>query len=293
MRMIVLLGGVAYWGTVQPVLARKHGREEAMTSSRLLYKLMMMMMMMMMWLGTRQQLEKLQVRSLVLDGATIEISESAKNLGVTLDSELTMQSHANNVARSCFYQLKQLRSVRRTLTRDATLTLVHAFVTSRVDYCNSVFVGSTVSFTKRLQSILNAAARLITFKKRNDHITPVLRDELHWLPVRQRITYKIALMVYRCLHGSAPAYMSLSCIPVASLAGRKGLCSASHGDLYTPPTRTVRFGQRSFRSSGPTIWNSLPVDIHDSSLTLGQFKNRLKAHLFRFAYFSTDWLTFV
>ena len=158
-----------------------------------------------MWLGTRQQLEKLQVRTLVLDGAMIEISESAKNLGVTLDSELTMQSHANNVARSCFYQLKQMRSFRRTLTRDATLTLVHAFVTSRVDYCNSVFVGSTVAVTKRLQIILNAAARLIAFKKRNDHITPVLRDELHWLPVRQRITYKIALMVYRCLHGSAPA----------------------------------------------------------------------------------------
>ena len=102
---------------------------------------------------------------------------------MTLDSELTMQSHANSVARSCFYQLKQLRSVRRTLTRDATLTLVHTFVlvTSRVDYCNSAFVCSTVAVTKRLQSILNAAARLITLKKRNDHIMPVLRDELHWL----------------------------------------------------------------------------------------------------------------
>jgi len=114
---------------------------------------------------------------------------------VTLDSELTMQSHA-------------------------TLTLVNAFVTYYVHYCNSVFVGSTVAVTKRLQSMLNAAARLITFKKRSNIITPVLMDELHWLSVRQRVSYKITLMVYRCFHGSAPACLSRSCIPVASLAGR-------------------------------------------------------------------------
>ena len=196
-----------------------------------------------------------------------------------------MLKHANSIVRSCFYQLKQLRSVRRTLTRDATLTLVHAFVSSRVDYCNSVFAGSAETVVKKLQSVQNAAARLIACKKRNDHITPVLRDELHWLPVRERIHYKIALTVYRCLHGLAPAYLSQYCIPVASLAGRQGLRSAAHGDLYLPPARTVRFGQRSFRSSGPSSWNSLPVDIRDPSLSLGQFKNRLKTRLFRVAYF--------
>jgi len=238
-----------------------------------------------MWLGSRQQLTKLTIHTLLLDGITIKISETAKNLGVTLDSELTMQVHASNVACSCFYQLKQLRSVRRTLTRDATLTLVHTFVSSRVDYCNSVFAGSTGSVINKLQSVLNAAARLIAVKKRSDHITPVLRDELHWLPVCQRINYKIALMIHRCLHGSAPAYLSQSCTPVASLAGRQGLRSAAHGDLYVPPTRTVRFGQRSFRSSGPAVWNSLPVDIRDPGLTFGQFKNRLKTHLFSIAYF--------
>ena len=140
-----------------------------------------------------------------------------------------------------------------------------------------MFDGTTETVTKKLQSVINAAARLINIKKRSDHITPVLRDELHWLPIRQRINYKLALMIYRCLHCSAPAYMSRSCIHVASLAGRQGLRPAVHGDLYIPPTRTVRFGQRSFRSSGPANRNSLPVDIkRDSSLTSGQFKNKHK-----------------
>ncbi len=229
-----------------------------------------------MWLGTRQQLAKLKVRSLVLEGASINISNTAKNLGVTLDSELTMHEHVPSVARSCFYQLRQLRSIRSTLTRDAALTLVHAFVTARVDYCNSVLAGSTEAVIGRLQSVLNAAARLIFVKKRRDHITPVLRDELHWLPIRQRIDYKIALMVYRCLHGLAPTYLSQCCIPVSSLSGRRGLRSAAHGDLVIPSTRTVRYGQRSFRSTGPTIWNSLPADLRDPCLSIERFKQKLK-----------------
>src|SRR5208282_2568589 len=90
-----------------------------------------------------------------------------KNLGVTLDSELTMQVHANNVARSCFYQLKQLRSVRRTLSRDATLTLVHAFVSSRVDNCNSLLCRPDRTVINELHGVLNAAATLIAVKKQS------------------------------------------------------------------------------------------------------------------------------
>ena len=126
--------------------------------------------------------------------------------------------------------------------------IFNACVTSRLNYCNSIFAGSTGTFVRQLQTVLNAAARLIAVKKRSDHITPVLRDDLHWLPIRQRINYKIALMVYRCLHGLAPIYLSQSCIQVSSLSGRQNLRSAAHGDLFIPPTRTVRYGQRSFRS---------------------------------------------
>jgi hypothetical protein len=105
---------------------------------------------------------------------------------------------------------------------------------------------------------------------RFDHITPVFRDELYWLPVCQRISYRIAMMVYRYMHGSAPFYLSrlVYLLSVESLSGRQGLRSASQGDLYKPPTRT------------------------HSSLTLGQFKNKHKTHIFHATLFScwlTDW----
>ena len=125
---------------------------------------------------------------------------------------------------------------------------------------------------------------MIAGKRRFDHITPLLRDELHWLPIRQRIAYKIGLLVYGCLHGLRPTYLSTACIPVASVTGRSGLRSANHGDLLVPRTRTIRFGRRSFRTSGPSLWNSLPLDIRDSSLTFRQFKAKLKTHLFKLAY---------
>jgi len=92
-----------------------------------------------MWLGIRQQLEKLSSHSLILNGTEIAISATAKNLGVTFSSELNMDANARSVSRSCFYQLKQLHLARSGLTWEATLTLVHAFVSSHIDYCNSVF----------------------------------------------------------------------------------------------------------------------------------------------------------
>ena len=98
-----------------------------------------------------------------------------------------------NITRSCFYQLRQLRSIWRSLFTDAAKTLVHSLISIRVDYCNSILYGATNIVGRRLQSVLNAAARLISNKRKFDHITPVLRDQLHWLPIRQRIEFKIAV----------------------------------------------------------------------------------------------------
>jgi len=99
------------------------------------------------------------------------------------------------ICRSGYFQLRQLRPVARSLIADAAKTIVHAFVACRLDYCNSLLHGITDSLFRRLQSIQNAAACLITGTRRRDHVTPVLRD-LHWLPVRRRVDYKLALLVY-------------------------------------------------------------------------------------------------
>ena len=214
-----------------------------------------------MWLGSKQQLAKIETECMQIGEHCIKFSSSAKNLGVTFDPELGIDLHVNNITRSCFFQLRQLRSIRRSLTVEATKTLVHTLVSSRVDYCNSIFYRATNAVLRRLQSVLNVAARLITNTREFDHITPMLRDQLHWLPIRQRIIFKIATFVRNSLHGRGPTYLSRSCIPISEIEARAHLRSAAREHLTTPRTRTRRFGPRSFRVPGPTVWNSLPDDI--------------------------------
>jgi len=161
-----------------------------------------------MWLGTRQQLDKLSVTELSLLSARVIFSPAAYNLGFLLDSlQLTMKDHVSAVCRSCFWQLRQLRLVRSSLTSDTAKTLVHAFVSSLIDYCNSLLYGVSDGLLRKLQAVQNAAAWVVTGAGKFDHITPVLR-RLHWLPVRQRNKYKLAMIVYKCLYGLAPVYLS-------------------------------------------------------------------------------------
>jgi len=185
-----------------------------------------------------------------------------------------------SVVRSCFYQLRQLRSIRRSLTLDAAHTLIH----SQVNYCNPILVSVSNGVIRKLQSVLHAAARLVTGVRWNEHITPTLCDTLHWLPVRHSITYKFATTAFRCVRGACPAYFTDVCIPVETVAGRAKLPSARHGELIVPPTRTKTCGSRSFRSAAPTVWNSLAHHIRQGDVRRGQFASRLKTWLFRCAY---------
>ena len=158
---------------------------------------------------------------------------------------------------------------------------VHAFVTSRVDHCNGLLFGSHSYLLDRLQSVLNSAARLVLNVPKFSHISAAIRDELHWLPIRRRIDFKIALMVRHCLVGAAPEYLMELCHPVGSAVGRQCLRSASRGDLVVPRFRLQTFGHRAFAVSGPQTWNSLPLRIRQSRDNLLLFKQKLKAHLFQ------------
>jgi len=135
--------------------------------------------------------------------ARVTVSDTVRDLGVILDGRLTMANHVAAVCRSCYYQLRQLRSVARSLSADAVKAVVHAFISSRLDYCNSLLTGVNEGLLRRLQSVQNAAARLVTGTRRCEHITPALR-QLHWLPVRQRIHYKLASFAFRALSRLAP-----------------------------------------------------------------------------------------
>ena len=124
-----------------------------------------------------------------------------RNLGVYVDGELSMKDHINKLARTCFFQLRQLRTIRRSLTKKATRLLHHAFVVSQFDYCNALFTGLPLQSLGRRQLIQNAAARLFGGLRKYDHFTATMKSELHWLRIPERINFKLSTLVYKALHG--------------------------------------------------------------------------------------------
>ena len=140
--------------------------------------------------------------SITMGNAQITFKQSVKNLGFALDCHLTMNAHVSNIARTCYFELRRLASIRRFLTSTATATLVSAFVLSRIDYCNSLLFGSTHDVTSHLQMIQNYAAQVILRLPMSSSITIHLKS-LHWLPVKVRSTYKIACLCYQVMAFSA------------------------------------------------------------------------------------------
>ena len=145
--------------------------------------------------------------SITIGNAQIPFKQSVKNLGFTLDCHLTMNAHVSNIARTCYFELRRLASIRRFLTSTATATLVSDFVLSRIDYCNSLLFGYTHDVTSHLQRIQNYAARVILRRPMSSSITIHLKS-LHWLPVKVRSTYKIACLCYHCHSNTAPSYVT-------------------------------------------------------------------------------------
>lgn len=157
--------------------------------------------------------------------------------------------------------------------------LIHAFISSRIDYCNSLFSSLNKSILHRLQSIQNAAARLLTKLSRYTHITPLLYS-LHWLPVSYRIQFKILTITYRALHGQAPDYLA-SLIHLHTPS--RSLRSVNQNLLSTPRTCLKTRGDRAFEAMAPRLWNALPSSIRFAENVDG-FKGQLKTYLFRLAF---------
>ena len=199
-----------------------------------------------------------------------------KNLGVTFDENLTMCKHVDRTVKAAFFKLREIAYYRRFLTTDSLKTLIHAYITSRIDYCNSVLVGLPNNVLCKLQSVLNAAARLVSGTRKFDHISPILKD-LHWLPVKQRIKYKIILLVFKSLNGLAPSYLSDKLVRKPE----NGLRSSNQNLLIVPLKNLKSYGDRSFCTAGPKLWNLLPRNMRQmTALQFESFKAKLKTYLF-------------
>ncbi|KAA0722921.1 hypothetical protein E1301_Tti013651 [Triplophysa tibetana] len=153
--------------------------------------------------------------------------------------------------------------------------LIHAFMTSRLDYCNALLGGCPAGLLQKLQLVQNAAARVLTRTKKFEHITPVL-STLHWLPIKHRIKFKILLITYKALHGLAPQYLNELLLYYSPA---RALRSQASCQLVIPRISKSSAGERSFSYLAPKLWNILPCTVREAD-TLCQFKSRLKTHLF-------------
>ena len=214
--------------------------------------------------------------SLHINDISLEATDKVKNLGVTIDKNLSMSFFISSLCKNSYVQLRKIASIRHCLTTEVTKTLVTSLVLSRLDYCNAVLAGTSKKFLSRLQVVQNNAARLILKKKNSTSATPLLK-ELHWLPIAQRIDYKCALLCFKCIHGVAPHYLRET---LNFYKPRRSLRSTEDSFvLETPKTKLKSFGDRAFSSYGPRIWNSLPKRIRDID-KIEIFKKQLKHHLF-------------
>ena len=214
-----------------------------------------------------------------LDDIVLNFSSDVRNLGVNFDQDLSFNSHIKSVSRTAFFHLRNIAKIRNFLSFKDAEKIIHAFVTSRLDYCNSLLSGCPNSSVRMLQLVQNAAARLLTRTGRREHISPVLAS-LHWLPIKFRIEFKILLITYKALHSQAPSYIEEL---IELYHPPRALRSEEAGLLVTRQVCKSRTGGRSFSYLAPLLWNNLPASVRGAD-TLSLFKSRLKTFLFEKAY---------
>ena len=192
-----------------------------------------------------------------------------------------MCTHVCRTVSYCCTMLRQLRSIRYLVSASIFQSLVTALVLCRLDWGNSTLVGLPVYLQWRLQSVQYAAARLIFRLRSCDHITEALVS-LQWLRVPERITYKVAVLMYRALTGDVPQYL-WQFVRVADVPSRHRLQSSTSDDMIIPAVWLTSIGLCSFPVAGARIWNTLPLQVTSAS-SLTAFKLHLKLHLFCFSF---------
>ena len=186
------------------------------------------------------------------------------------------EHQVQNICKVAFCHMRNLSKI-RNLTQKDTETLVHAVVTSKLDNCNSLSAELRQYLLDKVQRVQNAAAHLVSCTRKYDRVTPVLR-ELHWLPVKQRIIFRILLC--KALKALAPQYISDFLVQYKP---PRALRSSDKKLLQVPHFKLKSYGGRSFSYIAPYLWNQLPDAIWQAP-SLATFKSNLKTYLFDQAF---------
>ena len=232
-------------------------------------------------IGSRQHLLKIHHCSVRVGTIDIKPVKVARNLGASFNPHFSILTHISMSCSAAFFWLHNIKRISQFLPRDKLEMVLHAFVTSRIDYCNGILYGLPDCEIAKLQRVQNAAARLLMSCKKYDRITPVLIN-LHWLPVRYRINFKILLLTFKALYGMAPSYISDL---IYTKTNTRYLLRSNEGVLLRHPSGKMKksFGDRSFSVAAPTLWNALPVSLR-SIKCISTFKSNLKNYLFKLAF---------
>ena len=215
-------------------------------------------------------LHSLPPPTISVDMENIRPSQQARNLGVIFDDTMSLSLHVNTIGKGAFYHIRNISKIRKYISKSS----------SKLDFCNSLLFGAQKRDIVKLQSVQNVAARIIAGLKKRDHITETLRD-LHWLPVEERIVFKINLITFKTLNGSGPRY--LEDILKFYHQARTLRSSRDHLRLEEPNFNLKTYGQRVFSVAAPRLWNKLPFEIRGCS-DVNLLKSKLKTFLFKKVY---------
>ena len=236
--------------------------------------------------GTSAQLNKINNDPVTVAGVPVSPKTHIKMLGVTFDSRLNFEKHVTETCSTASYHLRGLRHIRKVLDKQTANTIACSIVNSRLDYCNSVLAGINDYNINRLQRIQNSAARVVANVGTRHSVTSTLR-ELHWLPVAQRIDFKVALTTFKVLTTSTPSYLRCHLV---NYTPTRTLRSSSNNLLAIPVCNTV-LASRAFCVYAPRLWNSFPHYIRETvidnansgSISIEAFKRMLKTFFFTVA----------
>jgi len=209
-----------------------------------------------------------------------------RDLEIFIDSDVSVWTHLTRTVSTCFAVLHQLRSIHRSVARSPVAHVVTCFVSTGLRQLDPV--GIPAHLLQQLQSVMNAAARLISPSSKFDYVTPVLR-QLHWLKVGEQIDFELAVLVYKCLHGLAPPYLIHELCRPADLEARQRLRSASSSSLIVRRTRLSTVGDRAFPVAAARVWNNLPQHI-TAAPSLHVFASRLKTYFFSVSFPEQFWM---
>ena len=230
--------------------------------------------------GTNSKLKNIDVDSVVICNDLISFSNNVKNLGFFIDQNFNLNLHVSNLRKKCYFEIRKISHLRPFIDEKSTIQLIISLVISKLDYCNCLFYNMSKENFQKLQAVQNHCARLVKKAPKRSSATSLLK-ELHWLPINFRVSYKVALFVFKCLNDeSFPSYLK-DLIIIYSPS--RTLRSSDKFLLFKPVKKLATFGEKSFNFAAPDVWNGLPFEIR-SCTVFPTFKTKLKTFFFRKAF---------